>query len=711
MARGGRKTPRQGGPSRSKPPQIVGIGASAGGVRPLQVFFENLPEDLGLSYVVILHLAPDVRSELPSILSARTAMPVTTVDGVTELEPDHVYVISPDRSLRISDHHIESAPFDQPVGKRSAIDTFFSSLAAAQADGFAVLLSGAGSDGALGVKAVKEAGGIVLVQDPREAEHPSMPNAAIGAGMVDIVLPVAELARRLSELARSQAAQISAKLGKSDEELRAANEELQSINEEYRSTSEELETSKEQLQSVNEELQTVNNELKLKLEGVSRANSDLQNLMAATDVGSLFLDPALRIRRFTPRLTDLFNITASDEGRPITDFTHQLDYDGLTADATAVLRNLTPIEREVQTRTHSWYLMRLRPYRTIDDRIDGVVATFVDITERRRVNQALLDSEARVRQETRLVELAHTPIFVWDLDSGAVVQWNRGSEELYGYSREHAIGQRKNLLLKTSVPGSSFEAVSAVLAQNGRWSGELLQRARDGRELTVESAIELVEMDGRRFVMESIRDITERKVWERRQEMMVSELSHRVKNTLAVVQSFVAQSLRGAQSPEEFTERFEGRLAALAKAHKLLVDPWKGADVEALVREQLAAYAGPAAERLTARGDAMSLPADVAVPLGLVLHELATNAVKYGAWSSPKGRVELTWTRSERHGKPILTVTWRELDGPLVSKPQRTGFGSRLISKGLPHSRVRSEFLSEGVAYTIEIEVPEGMPA
>src|SRR5262249_49604936 len=122
-----------------------------------------------------------------------------------------------------------------------------------------------------------------------------------------------------------------------NEELRAANEELQSINEEYRSTAEELETSKEELQSINEELQTVNSELKLKLETVSRANSDLQNLMAAMDFGTLFLDPGLRIKRFTPRLSDLFSITPGDVGRPITDFTHQLDYDGLVADARTVL--------------------------------------------------------------------------------------------------------------------------------------------------------------------------------------------------------------------------------------------------------------------------------------------------------------------------------------------------------------------------------------
>src|SRR5208337_4732168 len=182
-----------------------------------------------------------------------------------------------------------------------------------------------------------------------------------------------------------------------NEELRAANEELQSINEEYRSTAEELETSREELQSINEELQTVNAELKTKLESVSRAHSDVQNLMAATDVGILFLDTQLRIKRFTPRIAELFNVAEGDEGRSITDFTHSLDYENLAGDARAMLRDLSSSEREVRSRNGSWCLMRMRPYRTVEDKIDGVVVTFVDISERRRAEDALSDSEARMR--------------------------------------------------------------------------------------------------------------------------------------------------------------------------------------------------------------------------------------------------------------------------------------------------------------------------
>jgi two-component system, chemotaxis family, CheB/CheR fusion protein len=193
-------------------------------------------------------------------------------------------------------------------------------------------------------------------------------------------LPPDELRRLYAELKAAQEALVESR-GEHEsaiQDLRAANEELQSINEEYRSTSEELETSKEELQSMNEELQTVNAELKSKLESISTAHSDLQNLTAATEIGTLFLDTELRIRMFTPSVAYLFNITEGDVGRAITDFTHRLAYDGLEWDARSVLRDLAPIETEVKSRDAHWYMMRLRPYRTIENHINGVVLSFVD---------------------------------------------------------------------------------------------------------------------------------------------------------------------------------------------------------------------------------------------------------------------------------------------------------------------------------------------
>jgi two-component system, chemotaxis family, CheB/CheR fusion protein len=165
------------------------------------------------------------------------------------------------------------------------------------------------------------------------------------------------------------------------QELRASNEELQSINEEYRSMSEELETSKEELQSINEELKTINAEMKNELDKVSSAHNDLKNLLAETEIGTLFLDRQLRIKLFTSPIAKYFNITEHDLGRTITDFTHRLIYDNLENDANGVLESLVPMKAEIKARDDCWLMMRMRPYRTTENVISGVVVTFVDISE------------------------------------------------------------------------------------------------------------------------------------------------------------------------------------------------------------------------------------------------------------------------------------------------------------------------------------------
>jgi two-component system, chemotaxis family, CheB/CheR fusion protein len=883
-------------PQVSAPP-VVGIGASAGGLEALQAFFQAVPADLGLAYVVIVHLAPDRKSDLPGILKRYTPMPVTQVGDhdKASLEADHVYVIAPNRKLEITDTGVGSSRFEQPRGQRAAIDLFFRSLAANHGDGFAVVLSGSGSDGAMGARAVKEAGGLVLVQDPKEADHDGMPRAVISTGTADVVLPVRELAARLAELVRAKsrishlanseprieqdeeaglssvldllkartghdfsrykrntvvrrlarrmqlqhkssideyreylqenleevqalfndllisvtsffrdpeawealrqeaigplieqvsadeqirvwvpgcatgeeaytmamllydemrarhiqhdfiifgsdvdetalararegrypaaiaadvseerleryfrredeehfrvtgllrdcvvfathnvlrdppfsrlhllacrnlliyldrelqeqlmgvfryacrneayiflgvsesvdeelfravnkhyriyqarprrersrrelpelmaapravsrrdawgraalsrkeaeshaealehmappsvlvderwnvlhfsesvgrflqqpggaptralndlvrrelqdevhnvlhrafeghAAKLSAFVpvhyestwrrvavlaqwrppGEGDgasalvtfldggeatgeepgagqepaselvrelreklrhaerrsdhlrddqhlatEDLRAANEELQSLNEEYRSTTEELETSKEELQSINEELQTVNQELKAKLEEVTHAHSDMKNLMAATNIPILFLDRDLAINRFTPQLSEIFSIRSRDMGRPIADFTHRLNYETFAEDARRVLTDLAPVEREATSRDGRGFIVRFRPYRTAEDTIDGVVVTFVDVTELKRTEAVLRESEARFRA---LVEASSQ--IVWTADArGSFAEDSPSWREFTGQEAEASRG-------------------------------------------------------------------------------------------------------------------------------------------------------------------------------------------------------------------------------------------------------------------------------
>ena len=196
-----------------------------------------------------------------------------------------------------------------------------------------------------------------------------------------------------------------------NEELRSANEELQSTNEELQSTNEELATSKEELQSTNEELITVNSELQDKIEALMQANSDINNLLAGTDIGTIFLDNGLRIKRFTPAVTNFFNLIQIDIGRPISDITSKIPLVNISQEVRTVLKDLQKKEFEIQTANGNWYSMRILPYRTIDNAIDGVVITFMDISERKKAEQS--GETARIYAES-IVATVREPLVVLD---------------------------------------------------------------------------------------------------------------------------------------------------------------------------------------------------------------------------------------------------------------------------------------------------------
>jgi two-component system CheB/CheR fusion protein len=184
----------------------------------------------------------------------------------------------------------------------------------------------------------------------------------------------------------------------SQEEIRSANEELQSTNEELQSTNEELTTSKEEMQSLNEELQTVNAELQAKLQELSSSSNDMKNLLDSTDIAMLFLDRHLNVRRFTHQATKIIKLIPSDVGRPITDLVSNLDDPALDTDAREVLRSLVPMEKPVSTPDGRWFSVRIMPYRTLDDRIDGVVITFADITVAKTLEAELREKQAALEQ-------------------------------------------------------------------------------------------------------------------------------------------------------------------------------------------------------------------------------------------------------------------------------------------------------------------------
>ena len=1124
---------------RGRPISICAIGASAGGVAALRALFRQLPSDLGLAYVVVVHLSPDRPSALGEILAACTDMPVRQVEDGPALRPDHVYVIPPDAELVIDDDRVTARPFTEPRGRRAPIDMVFRSIASGRHGGLAVVLSGAGSDGATGVGAVKEAGGVVFVQDPDEAEFSNMPRSAIAVGVADFVAPVAELALRIGEVARStrtvgtldpdgaadelrrivsflrartghdfsaykratvtrriarrmqvrrvdglgayadllrrdpeeaqelfadllisvtmffrdpaafeslagkavgpildeagpegvrawvvgcatgeeaysvamvmleemarrrvqlpvqifasdldEGALATAREGRyprsieadvSDErlkrffvdegthyrirrevrdlvlfashsvlkdppfirldlvtcrnlliylerslqgqlcrlfhyglgphrylflgsaetadaapelfasvdrearlyrtearasrslpmlpqltvdhppatswrrpptpgerndppvelhaaalermappsalvgaehevvhlspsagrfilhpsgpftgklpsvvrpelrldlkvaldhvfdrgeptltlplpveldgtrrrvalhvapvetpqgaapralvifmdggevgppddtpgsaaaaaarpdatlrlheelrvsqerlvvsraeheaaiqDLRAANEELQSINEEYRSASEELETSKEELQSMNEELQTVNGELKAKLESISTAHSDLQNLTGATEIGTLFLDPDLRIRMFTPPVADLFNVTETDIGRAITDFTHRLAHDGLGVQARQVLRALAPLEEEVQGHDGRWHMMRLRPYRTIEDRIDGVVVTFVDVTARRETEARLGESEARYRRLFDSIDQGLAVVEVLFDEAGRGVDY-RYLEVNAAFDGQTGLTDPIGRTALELVPG--LEPVWAQILGRIAATGEpeRFEAAMAGLGRFYEVYAFSVDHPEGNAVGVLFNDIAERKRAEEERELLTHELSHRVKNTLAVVQALAMQTGRGAAGVEEFLDRFVGRIQALGRAHGVLLEAgWRPTDLGRLAREVLAPFVAERDEGVEIGGDAVRLGPKQGLGLALVLHELATNASKYGSLSVPEGGLALAWRRATDSDVRTLRLDWRESGGPPAAPPPRVGFGTRMIER------------------------------
>jgi two-component system, chemotaxis family, CheB/CheR fusion protein len=185
----------------------------------------------------------------------------------------------------------------------------------------------------------------------------------------------AELQRAIAE-----AHALREEMRTSDEELRSTNEELQSTNEELQSANEELTTSKEEMQAMNEELQTVNAELMSRLEDLAVAQSDLKNLLNSTQIATLFLDGRLNVRRFTEQARRVISLRENDIGRPLADLVTRLQYPELGENIAAVLRTLEPREREIRTTEGAWYAVRIMPYRTQDNVIDGVVLTFIDIS-------------------------------------------------------------------------------------------------------------------------------------------------------------------------------------------------------------------------------------------------------------------------------------------------------------------------------------------
>jgi two-component system CheB/CheR fusion protein len=368
-------------------------------------------------------------------------------------------------------------------------------------------------------------------------------------------------------------------LESTNEELKSSNEEYQSLNEELQSANEELETSREELQSVNEELTTVNGELAHRVQELTRATSDLKNFLESTQIATVFLDNDMRVMNFTPTITQVLHLVETDVGRPISHIKAKIPIEELYHDVRRVLRTLASAERELTSPdSGTRYIVRILPYRSIDNFIAGVVITFVDVTAMARA--------------------------------------------------------------------------------------------------------------------------------EERQRLLLGELQHRVRNTLGVVRSIARRSAQTSSTVEEYAAHLDGRLNAFARTQAMVTrDPDGGVDLEYLIAEELLAYNAREGEQVRISGPAIRLQPKPAESFALAIHELATNAVKYGALSQPSGNIDIAW-RIQEASAPVLVFEWRERGGPKVQPPQRKGFGTEMLERTLAFefkARTSLQFAPSGIQCTIVI--------
>ncbi|MFA6136847.1 MAG: chemotaxis protein CheB [Sulfurimonas sp.] len=323
---------------------------------------------------------------------------------------------------------------------------------------------------------------IILEELPMSAEKGLMNLDALQSS--DVNTHIVRLTREL-ETQEEYLKTSNEKLGISNEELRSSNEEIQSMNEELQSSNEELETSKEELQSVNEELSTVNAELQMKVIDLSRSNNDMNNLLAGTGIGTVFVDHNLCILRFTPAASRIINLISGDIGRPVNHIvSNMLGYNKLREDLKEVLGNLIPKEIEVKTIDEKYYIMRIQPYRTLENVIEGAVITFIETTKILQMREELKRANRELLRMAAIVRDSNDAIILQDFE-GKILAWNPAATAIYGWSEEEALGLNIEQMIPDSDKKEAFQTVENLSKSKVLKSYTASRIAKGGEEVDV----------------------------------------------------------------------------------------------------------------------------------------------------------------------------------------------------------------------------------
>ena len=494
--------------------------------------------------------------------------------------------------------------------------------------------------------------------------------------------------------------------------IRGNVEDLETANEELKSSNEEMMSMNEELQSANEELSTKNEELQHKIAEVHEANADLANLIAATKIATVFLDKQLRLRSFTPEALNIYRFNEHDRDRPIEEVASRIDGTALLAMCRRVLDEGTAqVDRFEETSGDRVYRGQAMPYTTDRDANAGVVVTLTDITDYDRL--ARVAEENRHLAERRLVEVEEvfnaSPIAkaLFDRDL-RYVRVNVRQAEING----RAIADHAGLRIDEVVP-SLGDQIIAPVRQVFETGASVIDRRVEGVTpgTNGERRVWLcdwyaVHLDGDVVAVGlNTRDVTEQERMNGDLRRLMQELQHRVKNVLANVMALINRAARDAQSDPEALAKLVKRIQALAKTHSLLSNLGGGSmRVLAILEPELTEVYGT--DRVTLRGPDVTVGPRTALALSMAVHELATNAAKYGCFSAVGGHLSLSWSRVDDGEDDAIVFTWTERGGPPAVRSGRIGFGSQLIRSTIEGSlggELELSWEQDGLAAVITI--------
>ena len=528
-------------PSRGHSFPVVAIGAS--GEAAFATLLRALPSKSGMAFVLIQCSGLKDEGALAARLLKATSMSIVEVSDGIAAEPDHVYVIPPNKNMTLRQATFRLAPRSRSSGLKHPIDRFM--IAVAEEEGkwaVGVVLSGTGSDGTLGIQAIKAAGGATFAQDPKTAERPAMPTSAIATGGVDYVLRPKRMAAELVRIgrpyltggrevpqgsavdfevlpasAREPIRALIAAYQSAQEDLKAANGEAQSGIDKLKITNQELELAREELRSSNEELATVNDELRHHNEELDVLTHDLTNLLVGVDIPVLILDAHLRIRRFTPVAGTLLNLIHADVGRPFSD----IDPNLTVANWNELLLEVTLrgrfIEREASSRDGHRYSMRMRPYKMNTTDKEGVLVVLLNAEMISRARDQAPESRDMARAELGMIEstaralLEASPQSIIGVSvDNKIALVNGTTGEMFGHHPGELIGPPFEIVVPENARESDAErAEFANLQSRSAGSGLALEgRRKDGTLFPVEIGRSVIETPtgklGVKFVSDSI---------------------------------------------------------------------------------------------------------------------------------------------------------------------------------------------------------------